>query len=130
MMGTPAVLHRGMESNVAPFVLRPTITNATAVTAPAPPAGPGGTNVTLTLTPNIGMGQRAVLLLNNVATTPAKAYVSQPAIATADSNQITVNIANVPSGTYVARLQVDGAESMLSVDSGTKLLTGPPVAMP
>ncbi|MGC2696895.1 MAG: DUF4255 domain-containing protein [Candidatus Angelobacter sp.] len=130
MMGTPAVLHRGMESNIAPFVLRPTITNATAAAAPAPPAGPGGTNVTLTLTPNIGVGQRAVLLLNNFAASPATAYTSLPAVATVDSNQITINIANVPPGTYVARVQVDGAESLLTVDVVTKKLTGQTVTMP
>jgi Pvc16 N-terminal domain len=130
MMGTPAVLHRGMESNIAPFVLRPTITNATAVAAPPPPAGPGGANVTLTLKPNIGIGQRAVLLLNNFAASPATAFVSKATVASADSNQITINIANVPSGKYVARVQVDGAESLLTIDSGTKLLTGPTVTMP
>jgi len=126
MMGTPAVLHRGTESNIAPFVLRPTITNATAVAAPPP----GGTNVTLTLSPNIGVGQRAVLLLNNFAATPATAYTSQPTAATVDSNQIIINIANVPSGKYVACVQVDGAVSPLTVDPVTMLLSGPLVTMP
>jgi len=119
--------HRGQESNIAPFVLRPTITNATAVAAPSPP---GGTNVTLTLKPNIGVGQRAVLLLNSFAASPAKAYSSLPAVAAVESNQITINIQNVPSGNYVARVQVDGAESLLTIDPLTKLLSGPPVTMP
>jgi hypothetical protein len=34
MMGTPAALHRGLESNIAPFVLHPTITATHAVAAP------------------------------------------------------------------------------------------------
>jgi hypothetical protein len=122
--------HRGLESNIAPFVLHPTITNATAAAAPAPPAGPGGTNVTLTLSPNIGVGQKAVLLLNNFATSPATAFTSFPTVATADSNQIVINIANVPTGTYLARVQVDGADSLLTIDSGTQKLTGPTVNMP
>src|SRR6185312_15014126 len=114
--------HRGFESNIAPFVLRPRITNASAIAAPTPP---GGTNVTLTLAPNIGVGQRAVLFLNNFTT--GAAYTSLPTISAADSSQIVINIAGVPTGTYVVRVQVDGAESLLTVDGGTKLLTGPTV---
>jgi hypothetical protein len=127
LMGTPSVLHRGLESNIAPFVLHPTITNATAAAVVGPPPS---TNVTLTLSPNIGVGQRAILLLNNFGATPATAYTSLPTVSAADSNQIIVNIANVPSGQYVARVQVDGAESLLKVDPVTKLLTGPLVTMP
>jgi hypothetical protein len=127
LMGTPAVLHRSFESNVAAFILRPTINNATA-TAAAPPAT--GTNVTLTLTPNIGVGQRAVLLLNNVSASPSTAYASLATVATADSNQITINITGVPTGTYLVRVQIDGAESLLTVSSTTNQFTGPTVAMP
>jgi uncharacterized protein DUF4255 len=125
-MGTPPVLHRSFESNIAPFVLRPTIQIATA-TALAPP---GGTNVTLTLSPNIGVGQRAVLLLNNVSASPSTAYTSLATVATANSNQITINIAGVPTGNYLVRVQVDGAESLLTVNPVTNQFTGPMVAMP
>jgi hypothetical protein len=120
--------HRGLESNIAPFVFCPRITNTSATAAPAPPTGPGGTNVTLTLAPNIGVGQRAVLFLNNFTT--GAAYASLSTVSTADSNQIVINVAGVPTGTYVARVQVDGAESLLAVDPVTKLLTGPTVTMP
>lgn len=120
--------HRGFESNIAPFVLRPRITNASAAPAPAPPAGPGGTNVTLTLVPNIGVGQRAVLFLNNLTT--GTAYVSLSTVSTADSNQIVINVAGVSTGTYVVRVQVDGAESLLAAGGGTNPLTGPTVNMP
>jgi Pvc16 N-terminal domain len=125
LMGTPPVLHRGLESNIAPFVLQPTITNATAAAGP-PPA----TNVKLTLSPNIGIGQRAVLLLNNFAAAPATVYTSLPVVSAADSNQVVIPINSVPSGTYVARVQVDGAESLLTVDPVTKQLSGPLVTMP
>jgi hypothetical protein len=126
LMGTPAVLHRGLESNIAPFVLHPKITATHAVALPSP----NGTAVTLTLSPNIGVGQRAVLSLNNLAVTPPTAYTSLPVIAAADSNQITINIVGVPTGTYLARVQIDGAESILDFDSGTHQFTGPTVAMP
>ena len=126
-MGTPATIHRGFESNVAPFVLHPKVQSATAVAAPTPP---GGTNVTLTLTPNIGIGQRAVLLLNDVASATPTSFSSPAVVSTADANQIVINIANVPTGTYLVRAQVDGAESVLTVNTVTNLLDGPTVAMP
>lgn len=127
MMGTPQVLHRGVESNVAPFVLRPTITPPTATKAVGPATG---TDVKFTVTPNIGVGQQVVMLLNNVTTTPPLSFVSPPVVATADSNQVTVNIVGVPTGTYLVRLQVDGAESLLTYDTGTSKFTGPTVSMP
>ncbi len=96
-MGTPAAAHRGFESNVASFVLCPTVSSATGVLATT------GTDVTLNLVPNIGIGQRIVLLLNNV-TSPPTAYASSSVLSTADSSSIVVNIANVPTGTYIVRV--------------------------
>jgi hypothetical protein len=124
-MGTPPAPHRGFESNVAPFVLRPTITNISAAVAPNPP---GGTNVTVTVSPNIGVGQRAILVLNNLAVTPPVGFTSVPTKSTADSNQVTINIAGVPAGQYLARVQIDGAESLLTA-AGNQF-TGPMVTMP
>ena len=126
-MGTPATIHRGFESNVAPFVLHPKVQSATAVAAPTPP---GGANVTLTLTPNIGIGQRAVLLLNDVSSATPTSFSSTAVVSTADANQIIINITNVPTGTYLVRVQVDGAESLLTVNTVTNLLDGPTVTMP
>jgi hypothetical protein len=124
-MGTPQAPHRGFESNVAPFVLRPTITAISAAAAPVPP---GGTDVTVTVSPNIGIGQRAVLVLNNPAAAPPVAYTSPPKKSAADSNQVTINIAGVPTGQYLARVQIDGAESLLT--AAANQFTGPMVAMP
>jgi hypothetical protein len=119
-MGTPPVPHRSFESNVAAFVLRPTITSSSAVSS-----SPGITTVTLKVTPNIGAGQRAVLLLNNLAVSPPTAFTSGPVIAPSDSNQVAIPIAGVPTATYLVRVQIDGAESLLKAD-----FSGPTVAMP
>jgi hypothetical protein len=133
-MGAPVLAHRGFESNVAPFLLRPTIVNAIAVTAPGTQ---GGTNVTLQLTPNIGVGQRAILLLNNMPAAPPASFSSLPIVATADAASVTINIgsitaagvhAPVPPGTYLVRVQIDGAESPLTLTGG--VFTGPTVAVP
>lgn len=126
-MGKPAMIHRGFESNVIPFVLHPTVQSATASLAPNPP---GGANVAVKLTPNIGVGQRAILLLNNVSGATPTAYSSMPTISTADTDQVLLNIANVPTGSYLVRVQIDGAESLLTVNTATKLFDGPSVNMP
>jgi hypothetical protein len=68
LMGTPPTPHRGVESNVAAFVLHPTVTaTATHVSS----RDVGGLNVstcdlTATLTPPIGNRQRVVLLLSEI----------------------------------------------------------------
>jgi hypothetical protein len=112
-------------------VLRPALTSATAVIDPGPPPVTPPvkvTDVTLNLVPNIGKGQRAVLILNDLSTTPATAYTSIPTLSQVDSNQVMVKINNVPTGKYLARVQVDGAESLLTFAGNN--FTGPLVNMP
>jgi hypothetical protein len=122
-MGTPPTAHRGFESNVAPFVLRPTIGVTSAVASVS-----GGTDVTLNLTPNIGIGQRAVLLLDSLSGDPIRSFMSQRVISATDSSQIIINIQGVPAGKYLVRVQIDGAESLLSTTAN--LFSGPTVTMP
>jgi hypothetical protein len=127
-MGTPPVAHRGFESNAAAFVLHPVINNVSAALSPASTPTTKITNVTLNLTPNIGPGQRAVVILNDPVAVPPQAYVSEPVISAADSNQVVIPILNVPTGNYVVRVQVDGAESMLTMAGGQ--FTKPSVSAP
>jgi hypothetical protein len=119
-MGTPAKAHRGFESNIVPFVLRPTIKN---------PPTPSGAGVRVDLIPNIGLGQRAVLLLNSLSGAPS-AYTSLPAISNADADHIAIPIAGVPPGTYLVRVQVDGAESVPHYNTGTNQFDKPTVTLP
>jgi hypothetical protein len=51
-------------------------------------------------------------------------------LSAADSGSIVINITNVPNGTYLVRVQIDGAESQLTFNSVTHVLEGPTVAMP
>ena len=117
-MGTPPAPHRGFESNVAGFVLRPAITNVSAALGPGSTPAEKITNVTVQLTPNVGPGQRVVAVLNSPSASSQQAYVSEPVIAAADSNQATLPILNVPAGNYVVRVQIDGAESLLTMSGG------------
>jgi hypothetical protein len=129
-LGNPAVPHRVFESNVAAIVLRPALTNSSAVLDAGSSPQTKITDVTLTVVPNVGVGQRVVLVLNDVTKSPPTSYASSSTVATVDSNQITVQMENIPTGNYLARVQIDGAESLLSVDPNTQKFTGPMVAMP
>ncbi|HWC95655.1 MAG TPA: DUF4255 domain-containing protein [Candidatus Sulfopaludibacter sp.] len=117
-MGTPETVHRGFESNAAAFVMHPVITNATAALSPDSTPATKITNITVQLTPNIGPGQRALVMLNVAGSDPPLAYASPAVVASADSNQVVIPILNVPAGNYAVRVQVDGAESLLAMAGG------------
>jgi hypothetical protein len=127
-MGTPALPHAGVESDASPFVVRPVITNAAAALNPSSTATLKITDVTLTLAPNIGVAQRAMLILSSLPSDPISGFVSAPIAAPADSNQVTIPIHNVPTGTYLVRVQIAGAESPLTMSAG--VFNGPTVTMP
>lgn len=144
-MGTPEVPHRGVESNVAAFVLRPLIED---------PAGGGQApirleNVTesgslrsgdviVKLNPKVGISQRVVLLLNEFESPPdrpARAYGFQapPASAQAGASEleeVTIPIQGVEAGVYLVRVQVDGAESPLGVEEATGRYDSPKLEIP
>jgi len=115
MISTPPSAHRGFESNVAAFVLAPTITilNATA------------TKVTIKFNPKVGKKQRVVLLLNEFnppTNRAARAYrfdaANRDTPAEPDeTDKLDFAISGVVSGKYIVRVQVDGAESSLDVDT-------------
>jgi hypothetical protein len=135
LLGTPPVPHRGFESNVAPFVLRPTVTNVAVVDIPADGIDPPSQGVTVTVDPQIREGQRVVLLLNEMADEAPQAYTFSAEPSDADAASITVRIGDVKAADYLVRVQVDGAESVLEVDEDPDSPTfnqyvGPTVTIP
>jgi hypothetical protein len=99
--------HRAAESNLAAFVLQPTIVPGVATS----------TKVSLTVTPTVRKGQRVNLLLNRVGPSPPRAYAfAPPALLAADAGNITIDIHDVEPGQYFVHLQVDGASSLLELD--------------
>lgn len=121
-MGDPPLPHQGVSSNVEAFVLSPTITAPIQVT---PVSGAGVERRTVDLTfqvqPAIREDQRFVLLLNEIGVVPpaqAAAYSFEiPARTLSDppgpTTNFTKRIAELKAGSYVVRIQVDGAESPL-----------------
>jgi Pvc16 N-terminal domain len=123
-LGNPAVPHTGNISNAVGFFLRPVI--ATPVTASA-------TQVTVNITPVAKAGQQALLLLDEATIpsppTPA-AYAFSFGALTADASSLTFPIFGVTGGlAYFVRVQIDGAESPLNLDS-TSATYGPKVTIP
>jgi hypothetical protein len=148
LMGEPPTPHRGVESNVAAFVLRPRIIEPVGVTN-LQTAGNNlqSADINLTVTPAIGDAQRVVLLLNEinlpVTSPPEPAAVAQsysfnaplrippspPGGPLGARESITVPISGVKAGTYLVRLQVDGAESPLGTDAAGRY-NAPQVTIP
>jgi hypothetical protein len=149
-MGDPETPHRGQESNVASFVLRPTVANGQVI----PPAdvldlvssveSVNGTPTTfqsgrlrIDFDPRVGRDQRVILLLNEQNAAPGarpKAYTfnapSKNGLpdGTVDTAAIEIPFSRVIAGTYLVRVQVDGAESLLAPD-GSGLFASPRVVL-
>jgi hypothetical protein len=132
LMGEPPVAHPGVSSNLAAFVLHPEIVSA--------PTLESADIVRVTVDPPVGPRQRVVLLLNErlvVLSPPAETpraytFVAPPRPATSPSgpmSQIDVPISGVAPGTYLVRVQVDGAESPLAHDA-SGLYVSPSLTIP
>jgi hypothetical protein len=109
-------MNRNIESNAAAFILRPTITDISASDLDG--TGNDLRSAKLTVQTNlfIGKNQRVILLLNERSIDNPAAYTFAAAPRSRDDRSLIVPINNVKAGAYLVRLQVDGAESLLSVD--------------
>jgi hypothetical protein len=99
----------GFESNVVAFVLAPRITTAAPLTAVR------GATLTFDVTPAVASDQRVILLIGDQALPlPARSAAAPP--ATTLSFPIP---AKFTPGSFLMRVQVDGAPSSLDVDTAT-----------
>jgi hypothetical protein len=106
--GLPSEPHRGVESNVAAFILSPRITT------PPPIGAARNTTLTFAIAPPVGRAQRAALLagdqtLSISARDPAGPDTT-PTLDFPIPNDFAI-------GTHLLRVQIDGAESPLEVDA-------------
>jgi hypothetical protein len=127
LMGTPEVPHRGSESNLIAFVLRPVLSSIAASTPQA--------TVGFQVEPAVRAGQRMALLLDERPGGGGHSYAFAAGPADADLSTVEFQIANVEPGDYFVRLRVDGAESALDVvedekDPAFQTLVGPQVHIP
>lgn len=130
ILGSPGDPHRGVESNVMAFVLRPTIRRDPAlgdryqITVSGVQTEPNRDPfrvVTVGLTPAVGPEQRVRVLLSHRDNRQTLTAVAEPRQVVTDT--ITARIpADLAAGTYLVQVQVDGAESPLVVDAENRFV--------
>ncbi len=127
LMGTPESAHRGFESNLVAFVLRPVLSGITASTPQA--------TVGFQVEPPVRAHQRMTLLLDERPGGGGHSFAFAEGPVDADLSTVEFQIANVEPGDYFVRLRVDGAESPLDIvqdekDPAFQTFTGPEVHIP
>ena len=129
-LGVPPVPHTGTgsASGIAAFVLQPMIapgaTPGSYAVSVQPSAGsPPGLNIVVSVIPTALTGQQVVLQLLPQTSPPTAGQLFSGGTLTADSNTLTIAVPSLASGTYIARVLIDGAESPVVLGSG-----GVPVA--
>jgi hypothetical protein len=116
--GEPPTRRTVAESNVTSFVLLPVVERATFT-----PADPGATGaspaITVAVAPAVVRGQQAALFLDERQAPAGRAPhgYAIPAAAGASGQSLTFAAAGVAPATYLVRVQVDGAASLLTVDA-------------
>lgn len=130
---TPNEPHRGFQSNVAAFMLRPDPTPGSFSNVVDLGGALRSAELDVTFSPEVGKEQQVLLLLNEVGGQDrAYSFLAEPRNEASDPDTqptITFEIPSMAAGTYLLRVQVDSAESELQVD-GTGAFTGPTVTLP
>jgi hypothetical protein len=125
MMGTPPIPHGGVESNAVAFELRPEIIPPVSV-ANVQGSGdqPRSGDISVQLDPEVGRAQRVTLLLNERHPLEGRqprsySFEAPPRQPTGPetSASITIPVSGVAPGSYLIRVRVDGAASLLVEDS-------------
>ncbi|MGZ5016909.1 MAG: DUF4255 domain-containing protein [Methylobacter sp.] len=114
-LGTPPVTHSVIGSEAMPFLLRPNIS-----------ASLQGAAIRIQFVPRVGKKQRVILILNELTASPKpKGYrLNAPKdngitnVNAADTDSIDFPTSVIATGTYLVRVQVDGAESLLQKNAG------------
>lgn len=105
--GTDSEPHRGFESNVFPFIVAPVITTLQPISVAR------GNDLTLSVLQPVTQKQRVVLLLGERAISRQPPPLEEPESTT---DVIFPIPADFDTGSFLARVQVNGAESLLEVD--------------
>ena len=131
-LGSPPTDHNGVESQTATFTLLPVIEHIDVTTATSTVTGQTVDLIQLTVNPPVAATQEVLLLLNQVplpgspppvplaysfVAEPYYSLLSPPSSTPLPSPTVSVPYSGVTSGTYLVRLQVDGAQSLLTTDN-------------
>ena len=130
--------HRGFQSNVAAFMLRPVPTPAAFANVVDLGDGQRSAELDITFSPEVGREQQVLLLFNELNPPPdqpgrAYSFAAPPRNNPSDpitQATLTFTIPGAAAGSYLLRVQVDSAESELQVDTVTGAFDGPTVTLP
>ncbi|KST65689.1 DUF4255 domain-containing protein [Mastigocoleus testarum] len=109
---------KSIESNALPLVLRPNIVGDIVLSQnKANWENLYSGEVALEIDLKVSKRQRIYLLLNEISNSQPEAYVFPAKKIEDNLNRIVFSVRNVKIGEYLARIQVDGAESPLKIDT-------------
>ncbi|MDB9314581.1 DUF4255 domain-containing protein [Spirulina sp. CS-785/01] len=115
--GNSQPLQQVVESNIVPFVLRPSIVNCDLLSITGHPEetrqGEIQINSNLTIRPK----QRVIISLNEWSTQNPQNYLFEATRHRRNTKTLSFPFQGVKAGDYLIRLHVDGAESKLEVDT-------------
>ncbi|MEM7796662.1 MAG: Pvc16 family protein [Cyanobacteria bacterium P01_C01_bin.118] len=106
-------------SNAYPFVLCPTVTLVNVVELEGMDDDPRYGKIQVSTRLSIGKDQRVVIALNEWSVESPATYLFEAHPRQMDTDCLTIPINNVKPGEYLIRLQVDGADSQLGIDTDT-----------
>lgn len=106
---------RVIGSNVVPLVLCPRIKNIELLELKDNLDGGYSTEVRIEVDFTVGVKQRALFFLNKQAASAA--YIFNSKSRNEDTNVVVFPVHEVEGGEYLVRVQIDGAESPLEVDT-------------
>ena len=115
--------HDGFESNVLPFVLHPTVAQINKSNVQVDGNGNYSADAQVRVSPQIDVRQRVTLLLNELpGTSNPSAYSFVAGAHPILTDTITIPISGVKASTYVVRVQIDGAESLIDASNNPQLV--------
>ncbi len=142
-IGSPPTDHNGVSSQPTTFVLQPVIQQVAVTSGISNITGAPVSLITLTVDPPVASTQEVLLLLNQVPQSgspppsplaysftaePPYSLLSPPSTEPPPSATVSVPYYGVVPGAYLVRLQVDGAQSLLTTDSDG-FFNGPQVTL-
>lgn len=113
----PAEPDRAIGSNVIPFVLSPTIAQVEVLEISDNGDELYSAEIRVQLDLTVGIGQRVMLFLNERSFDNPAAYIFAAKSREEERDLVIFAIEDVKPGEYLVRVQVDGAESLLEVDT-------------
>ncbi|MEM9907662.1 MAG: DUF4255 domain-containing protein [Cyanobacteria bacterium P01_D01_bin.44] len=104
-------------SNALPFVLRPTLTSVQVADVEGIDDDPRTGTLQVSTQLSVGSEQRVVIALNEWSVETPTTYLFEAPPRQADANSLVIPFDGVKPGDYLIRLQIDGADSLLGVDT-------------